>query len=190
MLPALPVLFAPPPVSSADSSSVVAAEEAPEVRPVERTYPHPTFLWAVTQLVPSPTWFAGGGSVHFALGWQVTPVLFSFATHKDISPWRFLVADPWARHGGSVELFAAPYLFLADPHGAAKLGARAYVPLEGRGEQLSFAAGVSAFVAPEGTRPAFDVGFYTAMGIIGIEGTWVPSFAPYSFALSLRLRSM
>ena len=186
MLPALPLLFVP----SAVESVAAPAREPPDVRPVERTYPRPTLLWAVTQLVPSPTWFVGGGNVQFALGWQVTPVLFSFATHRDISPWRFLVADPWARHGGSIELFAAPYLFLSDPRIAAKLGARAYMPLEGRGEQLSFAAGLSAFAAPEGTHVAIDAGFYTAMGMVGIEGTWVPGLDPYAFALSIRLRSM
>lgn len=173
------------------SRSALAAEEqnASAPRPVERTYPHPTLLWGVTQLIPSPTWFIGP-NVQFALGWQVTPVLLSFATHRDISPWRFLAADPWARHGGSVELFAAPYVFFVDPRVSAKFGARAYMPIEGRGEQLSFATGAAAFVTRDGTFLAIDAGFYTAGGFVGLEGTWILGNAPQVFALSIRLRSM
>lgn len=173
------------PAPSAESEH--GETEAP--RPVARTYPRPTLLWSLTQLIPSPTWFVGE-TVQFALSWQVTPVLFSFATHKEISPWRFLAADPWARHGGSIELFAAPYVFFVDPRVSAKFGARAYMPIEGHGEQLSFATGASAFVTKDGTFLAFDAGFYTAGGMLGLEGTWILGNAPHAFALGIRLRSM
>lgn len=161
-----------------------------EARPVERKYPRPTLLWAATQLVPSPTWFIGGGRVEFAFSWQVTPVLYSFGVHRSISPWRFFVADPWARHGGSVELYVAPQVLLRDPRLAGKFGTRFYVPVVGHGENLSFATGTSYFVAEEGSHIAFDAGFYTASGMLGIEGTWVPRLEPYTFSISLRLRSM
>ncbi len=182
-----------PPLAAADVPTRGESDEAGvprEPRPVERKYPRPTLLWTATQLVPSPTWFIGGGQVEFALAWQVTPVLYSFGVHKSISPWRFFAADPWARHGGSVELFAAPYLLLNDPRLASKFGSRFYVPMQGHGEALSFATGVSYFVAREGSHVAFDAAFYTASGVLGIEATWVPHLDPYTFALSLRLRSM
>ncbi|MFO0664021.1 MAG: hypothetical protein U0174_08720 [Polyangiaceae bacterium] len=167
-----------------------AEEVGKEPRPVERKLPRPSLVWGLTQLIPSPTWFVSTRDVHFALGFQVTPVLYSFGTHEDISPWRFFVADPWARHGGSIELFAAPYVFFADPKVASKFGARVYLPIEGRGEQLSFAYGMSAFTSPDGTRLAFDAAFYTASGMVGLEATYLPTLDPYAFAISLRLRAM
>ncbi len=196
------ILVAPARARAAEndaSARKVASNEDGEFpqtpRAVDRKYPRPTLVWGLTQLLPSPTWFVGDGrngetQAQFALGFQVTPVLFSFATHKSISPWRFFVADPWARHGGSVELFAAPYILLRDAHFASKFGARFYVPIEGHGERLSFATGASCFVASEGSSVAFDAGLYTAQGMRGIEASWIPNLDPYAFAISLRVRSL
>jgi hypothetical protein len=44
----------------------------------------------------------------FALSWQVTPPLYSWAMDRRLVPLRVLVVEPIVRQSGSVEFFVSP----------------------------------------------------------------------------------
>jgi hypothetical protein len=158
-----------------------------------RHYPRPTLLWAGLQLLPSPqVSFAKDASAIGALKWQLTPISYSFGVHRRISPWRSFVVDPFARYGGSMELYGSPILFLSDARAADRFGLqagmKAYVPILEHGETLSAGFGASYLHALGKNGVSYDAGLYFLYGIVGIEASYSPSIAPMTLSTTLRIR--
>ncbi len=163
-----------------------------------------TIPWVATQLVPSPELAYGTDSAHgadglehpsqarFGMRWQVTPLLWSWGTHRGLSPWRFLVVEPNVRNSGSIELFATPeYVWYGSSFAdgwIARGGVRAYFPLVEHGEYLSCSAGASAFAFAGKAGAAGEVGAYALFGTVGLQVTVSPSAAPIATIATLRLR--
>ena len=166
-------------------------ERAGDDRPTEPEV-HVTLPWLATQLVPSPALALGNAGVHFGLGWQVTPLLFSWGIHRGLSPWRFLVVEPYVRQSGSVELFVAPELFTLGPSvsdGDLSPGRGEGVPpLVEHGEYLSASVGVSAFDFQGQANAAYEVGAYVLFGVVGVQLTASPTSGPLAFVAALHLR--
>jgi hypothetical protein len=154
---------------------------------------HPTWLWAATQLVPSPQWtFLEGRGTWFGVRWQVTPVLYSLGIRRGLSPWRFFVVEPNVRHSGSIEAFLSPE-YRTGPGSfeegwLGRAGARLYVPVAHAGEYLSCSAGGSAFVSSQGVSGAIEVGLYTFAGLLGLQVTHVPVPSRRTTILTLSVR--
>lgn len=169
----------------------------------------PTLGWWLTQLVPSPeiaggtatlTTPAGGApgapvvtseetKLAFGLRWQLTPVLWSWGTSRHVSRWRFLVADPLARHAGSIELHTTlEYVWGHVDRMIVRPGVRAYFPLHQRGEYLSASIGTSTYSYDETMRVAYDAGIYTLFGLFGLEVTAAPANAPLTAIGTFRIR--
>jgi hypothetical protein len=153
-----------------------------------------TLPWVATQLVPSPELAYGDGSTRFGLRWQVTPVLFSWGIHRGLSPWRFLVVEPYVRQSGSVELFVTPEYVAYGARFAdgwiPRTGLRSYFPLVEHGEYLSVSAGASHFVLGGQSGVAWEAGAYVLFGAVGVQITVspTPSAAPIATIATLRLR--
>jgi hypothetical protein len=151
----------------------------------------PSLEWAIWQLVPSPQLGVGDGA-RFGLRWQVTPLLYSFATDARLSRWRWLVAEPIVRQSGSLELFASPeYLALDGGIGArfgVRGGLRAYFGLIGRGDNLSVSLGGSFFHFRDADGFALEAGAYVLFGGLGLVVTHAPTFDAAPWLLTLRLR--
>lgn len=148
--------------------------------------------WAVMQLIPSPELGVGDDGVRFGLRWQVSPVLYSFATDARLSRWRWFIAEPIVRHSGSIELFASPeYLTLegglADRFGV-HVGLRSYFGLIGRGDNLSVSLGSSYYRFAEARGVAFEAGAYVLFGSLGLVLTYAPEFDAARWLTTLRLR--
>jgi hypothetical protein len=169
------------------SPAAQAHERGPTEPAVSVTWP-----WMLTQLVPSPEVVYGEHTARFGLRWQVTPLLFSWGIHRGLSPWRLFVVEPNVRHFGSMELYVTPELVTsAASVGAATIfrsGFRAYFPLVEHGEYLSCSVGASQFFYDARSAAGYEVGLYTLFGILGLQVTASPQFAPMatSFTLSVR----
>jgi hypothetical protein len=152
----------------------------------------PSLDWAVWQLIPSPELGVGGDGAVFGLRWQVTPLLYSFATDARLSRWRWLVVEPIVRHSGSVELFASPeYLALNGGIGArfgVRGGVRAYWGVLGRGDNLSLSIGSSAFHFRDVDGVSVEAGAYILFGGLGLVVTYSPGFDAAPWLVTLRLR--
>ena len=126
--------------------------------------------------------------------WQVTPVLVSWGLRREVSPWRFFVADPLARHSGSTELFVAPeYFFHGDAadRWSVRPGVRTYLPLYQRGEYASMSLGASYFHATaHGGRDSagFELGAYALYGVFGAVVTYDPWDGPTRVMATLNVR--
>lgn len=150
---------------------------------------HPTASWLALQAVPSPALAIGPGPERFGLQWQLTPALYSFALRDGLSPWRFFVAEPHVRHGGSIELFASPEVYFG-PRTTPVLrpGLRAYLPVASRGELLSLSVGVSYQRFEGTTRAAYEAGAHILFGILGLNVSHAPGPAAAGATIvSLRL---
>jgi len=151
----------------------------------------PSLEWAIWQLIPSPQLGVGDGA-RFGLRWQITPLLYSFATDARLDRWRWLVAEPIVRQSGSVELFVSPeYLALDGGIGArfgARGGLRAYLGLIGRGDNLSMSLGASLFHFRDAEGLSFEAGAYVLFGALGLVVTYSPSFDAAPWIATLRLR--
>ncbi|MEL6185174.1 MAG: hypothetical protein AAFU79_11170 [Myxococcota bacterium] len=153
----------------------------------DQPLPHPTWAWLATQLAPSSEWQLGdeGG---FALHWQLTPLSYAWGIDRRLNRLRTLVVEPYARYGGSVELYGVAGLRLTgDTHSLFRAGVRAYWPLVGRGEYLSFSAGASYQRWGEHNQVAFESGIYVLFGILGLQASYLP-VGPTRSAISVRLR--
>jgi hypothetical protein len=153
---------------------------------------HPTWIWAVTQIIPSPEWLLGDAPARFGARWQVTPLLYSFGIHRRLSPWRSFIAEPIVRHAGSVELFGAPEVLatggeLADSW-ILRAGVRAYFPILDRGEHLSCSVGGSAFDFRGRAGAAYEAGVYTLFGVLGLQLTYSPAPHLRGTTLTLNVR--
>lgn len=149
----------------------------------------PTLLWMATQLVPSGELAVGTHGALAGLGWQVTPLVYSFGLHRRAPKWRMFVVDPMARQSGSIELYAAPELF-AQPDWSITLrpGIRAYHGLVARGEWLSASLGVSYQPGPGRESAAFDLGLHGYAGVVGLVATIAPMSDLAPFMLTFRFR--
>ncbi|HEY8086201.1 MAG TPA: hypothetical protein VIF09_00100 [Polyangiaceae bacterium] len=151
-----------------------------------------TVPWLVTQLVPSPELAYGQDVARFGTRWQVTPLLFSWGIHRGLSPWRFLVAEPFVRQSGSIELFATPeYFFYGASFAEGWLfrgGVRSYFPLVEHGEYLSVSVGASSFAFAGKAGAAYEAGVYALYGILGIQLTVTPSAPPIATIVTQRIR--
>ena len=168
---------------------------------VHETSPYPTFTWMLFQLLPSPELAFGKTKVidatgkvddsirtAFGLRWQLTPVLWSFGAHRSTSRWRYFVADPFARHSGSIELSTAFEWIGGHYDGLiARPGVRVYLPLLEKGEKLSTSLGTSVYAA-DGLRVAYDAGIYVLNGFLGLQVTISPQHQPLATIATLRLR--
>jgi hypothetical protein len=129
--------------------------------------------------------------------WQITPLLYAFGLNAAARrPLRFLVAEPMARHGGSVEAYVSPEFTGGAPHGETgwmgRAGLRAYVPILDRGETLSWSAGGSYYRASAQPRSwggaAVDVGLYTLFGTLGAVVTYSPGLTDRQLVATLNVR--
>jgi len=144
------------------------------------------------QLVPSPEVVNGSLGTYFGIRWQVTPLLYSFALRRGLSPWRFLVAEPFARQGGSVELFVSPE-YVAFPGSLSdrallRTGVRSYFPVLERGDYVSVSLGASHFLLDGRSGAAFEAGAYVLFGVLGAQITYSPSPLPLTWVATLRFR--
>jgi len=151
----------------------------------------PSLEWAIFQFIPSPQLGLGGGA-RFGLRWQLTPLLYSFATDSRLSRWRWWVAEPLVRHSGSIELFASPEYLALDGGIEARFGVRgglrAYFGLLGRGDNLSASLGASYYRFRDAEGLALEAGAYVLFGSVGLVLTHSPGFDAAPWLVTLRLR--
>lgn len=151
------------------AGEITSGEERVHRTPLE---PHleMSLLWIATQLLPSPKWSFGELGVRFGLGWQVTPLLYSWGVNRKLSGWRFLIAEPNVRVGGSIEFHVSPDLFLgSDPKLTVRPGVRAYFPLIDHGENLSASFGVLYQPSEVRDSVAIEAGAYILFGVFGLQ---------------------
>lgn len=162
-----------------------------DARSASRDGPRPTAAWLVTQAIPSPEWIFGGSESRFALRWQVTPLLYTFALRRELSPWRFFVVEPLARQGGSLELYFSPE-YVTSGRSSERLmprvGVRTYLPLLERGDALSMSFGTSYFSYQGNPGVAFEGGLYVVSGVFGGQLSWSPSNSGADWIVTLRLK--
>ncbi|CAN5521493.1 hypothetical protein BH09MYX1_BH09MYX1_15220 [soil metagenome] len=148
------------------------------------------FVWAATQLVPSPLFVMGSSGAGGGVRWQVTPLLVSWGIVA--KPVRSFIVDPIARHSGSIELFAAPEWLSRAPNDAtgwiARGGVRITMPLEGRGETLSWSIGGSYYRASGGDGFSAELGVYFLYGVFGFTVTFSPTLADREIIHALTIR--
>lgn len=179
----------PPPTSSrapelpASSPPPAAAATAPPYRSVAAPDQHyaptepslyPGAVWLLGEAIPSQSVVFGSGAPSYGLSWQVTPILWSWGTNRQVSRFRFVVVDPVARFSGSIELFGTFDWFMGSVHDTLlRGGLRATIPLLARGESLAASLGTSIYDRV-GTKVAFEGGLWTFSGFLGLTGTVAP----------------
>lgn len=185
-------------------------------RPVTQPNNRPTLAWLLTQLIPSPGMWIGeshafdagrydgelqpgqtprgilqhSGAPRMSLSWQVTPLLYSFGVNRRISPWRFLVVDPFARNSGSIELHFSPEWIPSGPetHLFYRTGVRATLPLHQHGEYVALMLGTS-YTRNEGRGGVvYEGGLSLLFGTIGLVFSHSPSFPELRYGVRLNLR--
>jgi hypothetical protein len=180
---------APPPTAGALREQDVVWADADRAREPELA---PSLEWAVWQLLPSPQLGFGADGALFGLRWQLTPLLYSFATDARLSRWRWLVAEPIVRHSGSIELFASPEYLALDGGIEARFGVRAglrsYLGVIGRGDNLSLSVGSSVFHFRDADGISFEAGAYMLFGGLGLVLQYSPGFEAAPWLATLRLR--
>lgn len=187
-------------LSTALSSSKIKAQSHKSVTPPsiienQATEPgiHPTLLWAVIQLVPSPQWISTKSEgLNYGFRWQLTPLLYSWGINRKLSPWRILISEPYVRQSGSAELFFSPeYLNLASDFKNKWLfrwGLRAYFPLVQHGEYLSVSLGSSFFNFNGRSGISYEGGIYLFAGVVGTQVTYSPKLVNSEWLFTIRIR--
>jgi hypothetical protein len=123
------------------------------------------------------------------LKWQVTAISYSWALYRKISPWRFLVVDPTARHTGSIELYGSPeYAHTNNDELFVRYGVRAYFPLWEKGEFLSASLGSSVAEFNGKWGAAYEAGVYGLSGLFGLQVAYSPEHAPLRVVTTLSVR--
>jgi hypothetical protein len=149
----------------------------------------PTFPWILAQLIPSPEIIAGREGANWGMKWQVTAISYSWALYSKISPWRFLVVDPTARHTGSIELYGAPeYAHTNNDELFVRYGVRTYLPLWEKGEFLSASLGSSVCQFNGTWGAGYEAGIYGLGGVVGLQFTYSPEQPAIRYATTLSLR--
>lgn len=200
-LDVFPFHLAPPPLIAPCSESPLPEPSPPasvtsvQWADVDRVHDpelEASLLWALFQLVPSPELGFGDEGALFGLRWQLTPLLYSFATDRRLDRFRWFIAEPVVRHSGSLELFVSPeYLALDGGIGArfgVRAGVRSYFGLLARGEYLSVSLGSSYVHFRDHQGVAFEAGAYVLFGSLGLQLTYAPGFDEASWLATLRLR--
>jgi hypothetical protein len=191
----LPVVAEPPPLVAPcpvpESPAVEGADQLPpltwaDVRRAHAPDPELSLDWALLQLIPSPELGLGSGGAAFGLRWQVTPVLYSFATDARLDRWRWWLAEPVVRQSGSLELFVSPE-YLAGRFGG-RAGLRSYFGLLGRGDYLSVSLGSSYYRFGGVDGVTYEAGAYILFGVLGLQLGYSPGFEQASWLTTLRLR--
>lgn len=167
------------------------AEEQPPLTwaQVERAHdpsPELSLDWALLQLLPSPQLGVGSDGAAFGLRWQVTPLLYSFATDARLNRWRWWLAEPIVRQSGSLELFVSPE-YLAGRFGG-RAGLRSYFGVIGRGDYLSLSLGSSYFRFGSTDGVTYEAGAYILFGALGLQLGYSPGLEQASWLTTLRLR--
>jgi hypothetical protein len=189
----LPEPAPPPPARTPDEAGAAGAADVlwADVGAVREPEVALSLDWAILQLLPSPELGVGDGA-RFGLRWQLTPLLYSFATDSRLDRWRWLVVEPIVRHSGSIELFASPEYLALDGGVAARFGVRgglrAYFGLLGRGDNLSVSLGASYYHFRDADGVAFEAGAYVLFGGLGLVLTHSPGFDAAPWLVTLRLR--
>lgn len=151
-----------------------------------------SWRWAMLQLLPSTGVVVAERQTDFALGWQLSPVLWSHAMDPRLSPWRFFVVEPVVRQSGSLELFLAPQYWATLPPGAkrwgSKLGVRTTVPVLHRGEYLSWSVASGYFWFPDDHGAMFETGAQIFFGVLGVSAGINLGQVNVSFQSMLELR--
>ena len=183
-----------PGIARADVSKDEDAPPTPEgvvIAPADEVtdsgaYPAPA--WLMLQLLPTlgAAW-AGDAGPRFDIRWQITPLLVSFALDERLRPWHPFVASPLARHGGSVEAFVSPG-WTAGLGWGARAGARAYVPLQQRGEYLSMSVSGYHQWSEWGSGWGVGAGVYVLFGTLGLVASWTPEADEAPITTSIQLR--
>ncbi|MBI5512619.1 MAG: hypothetical protein HY909_02560 [Deltaproteobacteria bacterium] len=141
-------------------------------------HPHPTWVWALPQFVPSPAVTVGRGEASLGLRWQLTPLLLALGLRRGVNPWRSFVVEPLVRHAGSLELHVGPEWLSLDRNGHAwawRSGLRAYLPVLERGENLAVSLGVSHLLTGSSHSAWVEVGAYVLFGVLGLQLGWSPT---------------
>lgn len=198
-----------PGVARADDDEKKVPEAKGRVIPQPDTYysfrgqrAYPSLAWWITQMIPSPE--VGFGRVThtgldnvpststeaaFGLRWQLTPFLWSWGTNRNVSRWRFFVADPLARHSGSIELTGGlEYLWGHVDRFLARPSLRTTVPIYGRGEYVSMMLGTSIYQYDGTLRVAYEGGVFFLYGIFGVQMTVAPGHDALSTLATFRVR--
>lgn len=195
-----PLHLAPPPVLAPCTEAPLPEPEPPsaaepqpsDVRRVREPRIRLTLEWAALQLVPSPALGWGDDGAIFGASWQVTPLLYSFATDARLNRFRSLMVEPIVRHSGSVEAFVSPeYLALpgafSDRFGV-RVGLRGYYGVIERGDYLSLSLASSYFRFPDHEGVTFEAGAYVLFGNLGFTLAFSPGFDAAPVLFSTRLR--
>ncbi len=197
-----PLHLSPPPLIAPCSESPLPEpapppSSGPSVQWADVTRVHDPELelslaWVLFQLVPSAQLGAGEDGALFGLRWQLTPLLYSFASDARLDRFRWFIAEPVVRQSGSIELFVSPeYLSLDGGIGArfgVRAGLRSYFGLIARGEYLSMSLGSSYFRFGDQEGVAYEAGAYILFGSLGLQLTYAPGFDAASWLATLQLR--
>ncbi len=137
----------------------------------------PSTTWAILQTVPSLTWTAYPAQTHFALEWEVTPVLFSFGMTKLDPPWHFFIVNQPERFAGSLELNVSAQ-FYTSKIGTHRWGLSgqmlAHLPLVQKGEYLGLNAGVARYTIAGVPSNYVVAGFSTLFGFVHFNVKYSP----------------
>ena len=164
-----------------------AAPGAP--RAVREPDVHVTPVWLASQLVPSPGVGWGSDGVHLALGWQLSPVLYSFWLDPRLSPWRWFVVEPLVRQSGSLELFLAPeYRTVSEARFDYRVGLRSTFGLLERGERLSLSLATAFQHAADARSASYEAGLHALFGFFGLTLQYAPADPVRRWTVNLRVR--
>lgn len=143
--------------------------------------------WAISQLLPSPTWLSDMDDSHssltFALRWQITPVNISFNTNKYVSPVQFFFVNPMRRYTGSLEIFVQPEIATGSfEYGKYNklgigVGSRINIPLKNMGEHLYMSIGGKytfrkSQIDDRNGYAGIEGGVYAIFGLLGIQANY------------------
>jgi hypothetical protein len=147
-------------------------------------------LWGVVQFVPSPVLVTGSEGYGGGMRWQLTLLTYAFGlqSHRLRSIW----VPPVARHAGALELYVSPAWLCCAPDDRTSWmlngGARMYLPLEGRGENLAASLGASYYRASPGHGAAFELAVYVLSSLVGLSVTVAPWLTAREVSTALTLR--
>lgn len=147
-------------------------------------------LWSVMQLVPSPLIVADPHAFGAGLRWQVTPLVLSFGVEE--RPVRWFIVEPVARHSGGLEIYVSPEWTRcaesSDSGWLARIGARVYLPVAGRGESAAASLGASYVYENGRHHAAGELGVWTLSSMVGFTATLAPTMERRALIFVLNLR--